>query len=65
MSGNALIVTQLLLSLLERAAEVGRMLGRAQAEGRDITKEELAVARANDDAAREMLEIAIKAARDN
>lgn len=62
-SQNALILSQLMLNLLERAADASRVLVRAHAEGRDVSAEELAAARANDDAARESLERAIAAAR--
>ena len=38
---NALILTNLLLGLLDRAGAIGTLLTKAQAEGRDITAEEL------------------------
>lgn len=62
---NALVLTQMLILLLERAAEVSRVIRRAQEEGRDVNAEELAVARQNDDIQRERLEALIKAARDS
>lgn len=41
MHGNALILTQILLELLAKADVVVRLLGQANAEGRDVTDAEV------------------------
>lgn len=60
--GNALILTNLLLGLLDRSAQIGALLSKAQAEGRDITGDELDALFATDAAARAELQAAIDAA---
>lgn len=60
--GNALILTNLLLGLIDRSAQIGSLLAKAQAEGRDITAEELDALFATDAAARAELQAAIDAA---
>ena len=60
---NALVLTQMLILLLERAAEVSKVIRRAQEEGRDVNAEELEVARRNDDIQRARLQALIDAAR--
>jgi hypothetical protein len=60
--GNALILTNLLLGLIDRSAQIGSLLSKAQAEGRDITAEELDALFATDAAARAELQAAIDAA---
>lgn len=50
--GNAALAVQLLLGLLDRASAIGALLQKAQAEGRDITDEELDQAFADDSAER-------------
>jgi hypothetical protein len=60
---NALVLTQMLILLLERAAEVSKVIRRAQEEGRDVNAEELDVARRNDDIQRDRLQALIDAAR--
>jgi hypothetical protein len=62
MSG-ALVATNLLLGLLDRAAAIGSLLALAQTEGRDITAAELDAVFAADAAAREQLQTAIDAAK--
>lgn len=55
----------LLLDLLLRAAgqidRIGRLIAQARAEGRDVTREELAALYADDDRARAELEALIAA----
>lgn len=58
---NAALAIQLLLSLLDRAGQIGQLINAAQAEGRDVTKDELDVLMAADNDARAKLDAAIKA----
>jgi hypothetical protein len=60
---SALIATNLLLGLLDRAAAIGSLLALAQAEGRDITAAELDTVFEADAAARAQLQSAIDAAK--
>lgn len=60
---SALIATNLLLGLLDRAAQIGSLLALAQAEGRDLTAAELDIVFASDAAARAQLQDAIDAAK--
>ena len=60
---NALVATNALLSLLDRATAISTVLAKAQAEGRDVSDAELDVAVAQDDAARANLDAAIAKAR--
>lgn len=60
---NALIATNLLLGLLDRAAAIGGLIRTAQAEGRDVTAAELDALLADDAAARIQLQAAIDAAK--
>lgn len=59
---NAAAAIELLLALINGAGRVSAAIRQAQAEGRDITKEELEVAFAEDDAARDSLVAAIQRA---
>jgi RNA:NAD 2'-phosphotransferase (TPT1/KptA family) len=52
----------LLLELIEQAARVSAVIRRAQAEGREVTKDELAQIVAENDAARQALVDAINRA---
>ena len=61
--GNAAIVVDLLLGLLDRASAIGALLAKANAEGRDVTEAELDTLAGEDDAARAALDAAIKKAR--
>jgi hypothetical protein len=58
---NALIATTLLLDALQKAAQIGASLRKAEAEGRDISDAELDELRAIDDQARQRLVAAIAA----
>jgi hypothetical protein len=60
---NALIATNLLLSLLDRSAQLGTLLQQAQKEGRDLTAAELDLVFASDAVARAKLESEILAAK--
>ena len=60
---NALVATNALLSLLDRATAISTVLAKAQAEGRDVSDAELDVAVAQDDAAKANLDAAIAKAR--
>jgi RNA:NAD 2'-phosphotransferase (TPT1/KptA family) len=62
--GNAAIALQLLMGLLDRASQVGMLINAAQAQGRDITKEELDGLAAKDDVARAKLQDAISRAQE-
>jgi len=44
---QAIIVTNLILALLQAAAEASEILNKASNEGRDVTPEELAALKAN------------------
>lgn len=59
---NAQLVTQLLIVALQNADALSRLLAKVQAEGRDVTKEELDALTATDAAARQRLQAAIDAA---
>lgn len=61
--GNALALTNLLLGLLDRQAQITALLNKAHAEGRDVTAEELDGLFADDAAARDQLAQAIAAAK--
>ena len=61
MMGNALIATQLLISLLGQAQGLSISLRRAHEEGRDLTDEELDSFAIGDDLARASLQRAIDA----
>lgn len=61
--GNLAIAVQILLSLLDRASEIGALIAKAQGEGRDVTPEELDTLSAKDDVAKAALAAAIAAAR--
>lgn len=60
--GNALILTNLLLGLLDRADQIGSLLAKAHSEGRDVTPEELDALFADDATARAQLQAAIDGA---
>ena len=49
--GNAALVLQLLITATEHAAELSAALGKANAEGRDLTDEEVTALRAKAKAA--------------
>lgn len=55
MSVQATAAIELLLQLINAAGPVSAAIRRAQAEGRDLTREELDDAFAQDDAARDSL----------
>jgi hypothetical protein len=57
---NALLLTNLLLGLLDRSAQIGTLLSKAQAEGRDVTGAELDELFANDSAMRAKLQALIE-----
>jgi hypothetical protein len=61
--GNLLIVSQLLLTWLDRATQLSALLTAAHAEGREITDEEMNQLYAADDLARADLQRAIDAKR--
>lgn len=58
---NAQIVTQLLIVAIQNADALGRLLAKAQGEGRDVTAQELDALTAADAAARQRLQEAIEA----
>ncbi len=60
---NALALTNLLLGLLDRQAQITALLNQAHAEGRDVTASELDGLFASDAAARGELQAAIDAAK--
>lgn len=60
---NLEIAIQLVLALLNRAAQIGAMIMKARAEGRDISDAELDGLRAGDDTAKLKLQQHIDAAR--
>lgn len=62
-SENLLTAVTLLLGIVEQASKVASVIQQAQAEGRDLTVEELAAFRQADDIARERLETAIAQAQ--
>ena len=53
----------LLLGLLDRASQIGALLGKAQAEGRDVTEAELDALVTDDGRARDALVAAIALAK--
>lgn len=59
---NAQALTQLLIVAIQHADALGRLLAKAQSEGRDVTKEELDALVSADAAARQRLQDAIAAA---
>lgn len=56
---NAAVAVSLLTELLRQAMAISTLVQTAQAEGRDLTPEELAAAASRDDEARQALEQAI------
>lgn len=60
---NALTLTNLMLGLLAQQQKIAALLRTAQAEGRDVTDDELDGLFADDDAARAALETEIAKAR--
>ncbi len=60
---NALVLSQLLLGLIDRQAQIATLLTKAHAEGRDVSAEELEQLFSADLAARADLEAAIAARR--
>lgn len=63
MGSNALVLTNLLLGLVDRQAQIAAIMTRARNEGRDVTAEELDGLFATDAAARGELQAAIDAAK--
>ena len=61
--GNAAILVDLLLGLVDRAATISTLLSTAKAEGRDVSAAELDTLFAGDDAARASLQAKIDAAK--
>jgi hypothetical protein len=61
--GNALLLLNVLVPLLQQANQIGALLAKAQAEGRDVTDAELDTLVAGDDAAKAALAAAIAKAR--
>lgn len=61
--GNAAVLMNILLPLLQNANEITALLARAHSEGRDVTDAELTSLFADDDVARIKLEAAIKTAK--
>lgn len=59
---NAAAAIELLLQLINAAGPVSAAIRQAQAEGRELTREELQAAFDQDDSARDRLEAAIAAA---
>ena len=53
----------LLLALIDRTAQIGALIAKAQSEGRDITSAELNTLVAADDAAKKELQDAIAKAK--
>ena len=60
---NASVAVTLLLGLIDRAATVGALISKAQAEGRDVSVTELDQLFLNDDVARDNLDAEIAKAR--
>lgn len=60
---NILTAISVLLTTLQKAAEFQQAIAKAQAEGRDLTDEEVDRFRTADDQARARLEAAIAAKR--
>lgn len=60
---NLTLAVTLALNLVDRAAAIGALVRKAQAEGRDVTDAELDELEAADDAARGELADAIEQAR--
>lgn len=63
MGAGAVAAINLLLGLLDRAAQISSVIQTAQSQGRDVTEAELDQLVAQDDAARAKLDQAIAAAR--
>ena len=61
--GNALLLLNVLIPLLDKANQIGVLLAKAHAEGRDVTDAELDALVAGDDAAKAALAAAILKAR--
>ncbi len=57
--GTALALVTLLLQYSDKIAQIGTLLAKAHAEGRDVTEAELDTLFADDDAARDALNQAI------
>lgn len=60
---NITLAVNLLVSLMEHAAAISQLIGRAHSEGRDVTQEELQTLFDADATAREQLAAAIAAAK--
>lgn len=60
---NLDVLVTLLLGLMDRASAIGGLIRTAQAEGRDVTPEELDTLAKNDDASRAALANAIANAK--
>jgi hypothetical protein len=58
---NALLLTQLLLQATTQVQQLGALLAKAHAEGRDVTDDELNALVAADDAAKARLQALIDA----
>lgn len=56
---NMIAALQLLIQYSDKVVAIGKMIGTAQAEGRDVTQAELDVVFADDDAARARLQALI------
>lgn len=63
MGAGTAAAVQIVLALLDRAAQIGALISTAQAEKRDITTAELDALIAQDDAAKARLDAAIAKAR--
>lgn len=63
MGPTAALVIQLAITALQRATELSQLLAKANAEGRDITPEELAAVKASAASAVADLDAAIAAAK--
>lgn len=61
---NLLILSNLALALLDRQAAIQAVVGKAKAEGRDVTSEELGQLFSADDIAREEFRQEIERAKD-
>ena len=60
---NIALLMQILLPLLDRAAQISELLNKAHGENRDISDAELDQLFADDDEARAALDAAIKASK--
>lgn len=63
MGPGAVAAVNIVLALLDRAAQIGGMIAQAQAEKRDLTQQELNLLQQQDDAARDKLNKAIADAK--